>query len=189
MRREWGLKENEVVLLFAGSGWDERVELRYPGLRRISNQNVSPVGGGNRQKKAGTSKKVRFLGPVADMPSLFLAADIFVLPTVYDPFSNACLEALSYGLPVITTATNGFAEIIVSGVHGEVIERAKTSRHSNRPSRDGSTRLAGNPPARERCAEITPAEKWTHVDVGKHGKRRNRRKSFETRIPTEETLR
>jgi UDP-glucose:(heptosyl)LPS alpha-1,3-glucosyltransferase len=67
---------------------------------------------------------VRFLGPVTNMQSLFLATDTFVLPTVYDPFSNACLEALSYGMPVITTATNGFAEIIVSGIHGEVIDRA-----------------------------------------------------------------
>jgi UDP-glucose:(heptosyl)LPS alpha-1,3-glucosyltransferase len=59
------------------------------------------------------------------MQSVFLAADTFILPTVYDPFSNACLEALSLGLPVITTATNGFAEIMESGVHGEVIDPAE----------------------------------------------------------------
>ena len=79
---------------------------------------------GTGKKHNYRSNKVGFLGPVADMPSLFLASDIFILPTVYDPFSNACLEALSFGLPVITAATNGFAEIIVSGVHGEVTDRA-----------------------------------------------------------------
>jgi UDP-glucose:(heptosyl)LPS alpha-1,3-glucosyltransferase len=56
------------------------------------------------------------------MPSLYAASDLFVLPTIYDPFSNACLEALSFGMPVITTAANGFAEIIESGVHGEIID-------------------------------------------------------------------
>jgi UDP-glucose:(heptosyl)LPS alpha-1,3-glucosyltransferase len=58
------------------------------------------------------------------MPSLYLAADIFLLPTLYDPFSNACLEALAAGRPVITTRANGFSEIIENGRHGTVVERA-----------------------------------------------------------------
>ena len=44
----------------------------------------------------------------------------FILPTLYEPFSNACLEALAFGLPVLTTEHNGFAEIIDRGVEGEV---------------------------------------------------------------------
>ena len=43
-----------------------------------------------------------------------------MLPTWYDPFSNACLEALAAGLPVITTDANGFSEIIERGVHGDI---------------------------------------------------------------------
>jgi UDP-glucose:(heptosyl)LPS alpha-1,3-glucosyltransferase len=124
-RREWGLEENDVALLFAGSGWD-RKGLKYAiqAVGRISNRNVRLLVAGTGKKQACSSDEIRFLGPVTDMQSLYLATDIFVLPTVYDPFSNACLEALANGLPVITTATNGFAEIIVSGLHGEVIERA-----------------------------------------------------------------
>jgi UDP-glucose:(heptosyl)LPS alpha-1,3-glucosyltransferase len=56
------------------------------------------------------------------MPSLYEAADIFLLPTLYDPFSNACLEALAAGRPVITTRGNGFSEIIENGRHGTVID-------------------------------------------------------------------
>jgi UDP-glucose:(heptosyl)LPS alpha-1,3-glucosyltransferase len=44
------------------------------------------------------------------------------LPSIYDPFSNACLEALACGLPVITTRDNGFSEIIENGVHGSVLD-------------------------------------------------------------------
>ena len=40
------------------------------------------------------------------------------MPTIYDPFSNACLEAIAAGLPVVTTIANGFAEILTPGVHG-----------------------------------------------------------------------
>ncbi len=57
-----------------------------------------------------------------DMPALYGAADIFLLPTIYDPFSNACLEALAAGLPVVTTRANGFSEIIENGVHGTVMD-------------------------------------------------------------------
>jgi UDP-glucose:(heptosyl)LPS alpha-1,3-glucosyltransferase len=65
---------------------------------------------------------VRFLGEVGDLRPIYAAADIFILPSIYDPFSNACLEALACGLPVITTRDNGFSEIIENGVHGSVVD-------------------------------------------------------------------
>ena len=154
VRREWGLRENDVGLLFAGSGWD-RKGLKYAvqAVERISSRNVLLLVAGTGKKQTYRSNKVRFLGPVADMQSVFLAADIFILPTVYDPFSNACLEALSLGLPVITTATNGFAEIMISGVHGEVIDRAE-----NIPALQQAIEKWLDPTrresARERCAEL-----------------------------------
>jgi len=49
------------------------------------------------------------------------------LPSIYDPFSNACLEALASGLPVITTRDNGFSEIIENGVHGSIVDRSSDS--------------------------------------------------------------
>ena len=45
-----------------------------------------------------------------------------MLPTTYDPFSNVCLEALSCGLPVITTEHNGAAELISQGKNGYTIK-------------------------------------------------------------------
>jgi UDP-glucose:(heptosyl)LPS alpha-1,3-glucosyltransferase len=65
---------------------------------------------------------VQFLGEVVDLMPVYAAADIFILPTIYDPFSNACLEALASGLPVITTRSNGFSEIIKDGVHGSIVD-------------------------------------------------------------------
>ncbi len=67
---------------------------------------------------------VQFLGEVADILRVYAAADIFILPTIYDPFSNACLEALACGLPVITTRSNGFSEIIEDSVHGSIVDHA-----------------------------------------------------------------
>ena len=45
-----------------------------------------------------------------------------MLPTIYDPFSNATLEAMASGLPVITTRNNGVAELIQDGEEGFVLE-------------------------------------------------------------------
>jgi UDP-glucose:(heptosyl)LPS alpha-1,3-glucosyltransferase len=55
------------------------------------------------------------------MQTLLEASDLFLLPTLYDPFSNASLEALAAGLPVITTQANGFAEIMRPALDGEVL--------------------------------------------------------------------
>jgi UDP-glucose:(heptosyl)LPS alpha-1,3-glucosyltransferase len=123
MRRKLGLGDDDCALLFAGSGW-ERKGLRFAieavNAARANRVTLLVAGRGNPSGMP-PSQRVRFLGPVKEMPSLLAAADAFILPTIYEPFSNACLEALAAGLPVITTAFNGFAEIIESGVEGEVV--------------------------------------------------------------------
>ena len=61
--------------------------------------------------------------PVA-MPHVYAAADVFLLPTLYDPFANVTLEALAAGLPVITSAQNGASEIIEDQSNGFILPRA-----------------------------------------------------------------
>jgi UDP-glucose:(heptosyl)LPS alpha-1,3-glucosyltransferase len=62
------------------------------------------------------SKRIRVLGATHDVRSIYWASDVFCLPSLYDPSSNAVLEALSAGLPVVTTANVGTAfEINQSG--------------------------------------------------------------------------
>jgi glycosyltransferase involved in cell wall biosynthesis len=56
-----------------------------------------------------------------DMPEVYRAADVFVLPSVEDGFGLVVLEAMACGLPVITTSNCGAADIIEDGVDGFVI--------------------------------------------------------------------
>lgn len=125
-RARLGLVENDYSLLFAGSGW-ERKGLRFAleAVRQVPGARLFVAG---RGKRRGLPKcdSATFLGPQsgAEMNALLAAVDAFVLPTLYDPFSNACLEALAAGLPVITTSANGFAEIVEPGVEGEIIPDA-----------------------------------------------------------------
>jgi glycosyltransferase involved in cell wall biosynthesis len=55
------------------------------------------------------------------MPSVYRAADVFCLPSHGEGMSNAVLEAMATGLPVITSAVGGHPEIIRSGVDGMLV--------------------------------------------------------------------
>ncbi|MDQ6808552.1 MAG: glycosyltransferase family 4 protein, partial [Verrucomicrobiota bacterium] len=115
-RAALGLNAGDLAILFVGSGWERK------GLQAAAAA-VDRFGGAARLIVAGRgnearyrASRIQFVG-VRETTALYGAADLFLLPTIYDPFSNACLEALAAGLPVITTTANGFSEIIQSGVH------------------------------------------------------------------------
>jgi len=129
-RENLKLKPDQIVLLFAGSGWERKgllFAIQAMALCKNRKMRLLVAGRGNaalyktKRLRFWHEDPVRFLGEVADIVRVYAAADIFILPTIYDPFSNACLEALACGLPVITTGSNGFSEIIEDSVHGSIV--------------------------------------------------------------------
>lgn len=123
-RARLGLGADDFAVLFAGSGWERKgLRTAVEGIAQVRGGNpvLLVAGKGNPRAFRGGGGRVRFLGPVRGMAACYAAADLFVLPTLYDPFSNACLEALAAGLPVVTTASNGFSEILAPGETGEVL--------------------------------------------------------------------
>ncbi len=72
----------------------------------------------------GVADKLIVHGPAIDAWPFFHAADLLVHPTYYDACSRVVLEALTAGLPVITTRHNGAAEAITDGQEGYVIDSA-----------------------------------------------------------------
>jgi len=121
-RKIMQLRDDEIAVLFVGSGW-ERKGLRYAtdAVESLGPKFRLFVAGRGRRRKLNRPA-VQHLGAVRDLPALYAAADLFLLPTLYDPFSNACLEGLAAGLPVITTRDNGFSEIIEQRVHGSIVD-------------------------------------------------------------------
>jgi len=150
------LADGDFCALFVGSGWD-RKGLRT-AIRAVEMmEDISLVVAGRGPADAFRSRRARFVGPTGDLAALFAAADVFVLPTRYDPFSNACLEALAAGLPVVTTPANGFCEIIRPGTDGAVVPAddplALADELENwRPS---GARASGREPRRARAAEFS----------------------------------
>jgi UDP-glucose:(heptosyl)LPS alpha-1,3-glucosyltransferase len=103
-----------------------------------------------RARELGVDARVRFLGPRADMPAVYAAADGLLLPTRYDAFSNACLEAAASGLPVVSSGANGAMELL--GPAGRCIEDAQDVdgfAQALDALRDASTRRALGASARK----------------------------------------
>lgn len=121
-RKTFGLLDDEVAVLFVGSGWERKgLAFAVRAVEKIGDSKMKLLVAGRGNARQFRVPRAKFLGEVGDLSALYAAADFFVLPTIYDPFSNACLEALASGLPVVTTHANGFAEIMTEGVHGSVV--------------------------------------------------------------------
>ncbi len=66
----------------------------------------------------GVERDVIFLGKQDDVESLLAIADLFLLPSGDEAFGLAALEAMSCGVPVITTTVGGIPEVVEDGKTG-----------------------------------------------------------------------
>ncbi|MBE9015983.1 glycosyltransferase family 4 protein [Chroococcidiopsidales cyanobacterium LEGE 13417] len=70
---------------------------------------------------------VLFLGYRTDIPQLLKAADLFLFPSHYEGYPFALLEAMAYGLPIVTSNANPMPEIITDRLDGLLFR--KGDRH------------------------------------------------------------
>lgn len=84
---------------------------------------------------------VRFLGRRDDVPLILGACDLSVLPSLREGFSNAVLESLACGLPVVASDVGGNGEVIEPGVNGYLCEVAPAE---SAPARSGFLGLEVN---------------------------------------------
>ncbi len=89
--------------------------------------------GGERERieeavrKAGITERFRLLGWRADVWDLCAAADIFVLPSLWEGMANALLEAAAAGLAVVATSVEGSREVVDAGRTGLLVPPADPS--------------------------------------------------------------
>lgn len=132
-RAGFGLNPEAVVFAFVGSGFERkglRATIQALASSEAPHGAVLLVAGTDRHleryralaHRLGVGDAVHFLGGLADVRPVLHAADGFVLPTLYDPFPNAVLEALACGLPTVTSTTCGAAELIEPGVNGFIVD-------------------------------------------------------------------
>lgn len=128
-RAALGLGESDLALVYVGSGFERKGVATL--LRAVAKSSVrchAIVVGGDKHaaryealaRDLGIVDRVKFAGVQKDARPWYAAGDVFVMPSLYEPFGNANMEALAMGLPVITSTKSGVAELLQPGVSGYV---------------------------------------------------------------------
>jgi len=137
-KQELGFKPDDIAILsvgrlYARKGLFTLIESMPAVVRKFPHAKfiVSGRGQSNEMKKLiihaeklGVRNNIVFTGyyPDAKLPRLYQAADVFAFSTFYENLPFAVLEALSTGLPVVTTNVGGIPEMIENGKNGFLVQ-------------------------------------------------------------------
>jgi UDP-glucose:(heptosyl)LPS alpha-1,3-glucosyltransferase len=134
LRNELGLPEDASLVLYVGGGFFRKgLSFLIDGFSKLPIETKKKtfllvVGRGSlnsymkKVRRYDIQNNVFFLGSLDDTSRFYKASDIFILPSLYEPFGNVCLEALSSGLLCIFSSRCGGAEIITNDKNGFILE-------------------------------------------------------------------
>ncbi|MGH9643420.1 MAG: glycosyltransferase family 4 protein, partial [Terriglobales bacterium] len=132
-RQRRGFVEDHFVLLLVGNDWRVKglpVILTAMAALAESSLRLLVVGNDDAEpfraiaRKLGVERQCTWETPRADAIDLYAAADLYVSPSREDSFGLPVVEAMSCGLPVITSVHAGASDYIRDGVDGFVLRDA-----------------------------------------------------------------
>ena len=133
VRRSWGIAPESLVVLFCAKlqPWKRPLDLlRAFALASVPNSALVFAGAGPLRLaleaaavKLGIADRVQFLGFVnqSELPSIYTASDIMVLPSEYEPFAVVVNEASCCGCPVMASDRVGAAQDLIAPVNPSFI--------------------------------------------------------------------
>ena len=143
-----GLNPDDIAIvsvgrLYARKGLFTLIESMPAVTKRFSNAKFIISGKGQSDEmhkliahaeRLGVKDSIVFTGYTPDqkLPKLYQAADVFAFSTFYEHHPFAVLEALSTGLPVVTTNVGGIPETIENGKNGFLVEPFKPVQFADR---------------------------------------------------------
>ncbi|MBZ5642544.1 MAG: glycosyltransferase family 4 protein [Acidobacteriia bacterium] len=131
VRKQFGFGDDTFALVLVGNDWKKKgLVALIEALALLRDLPLVLVVAGQddstpylkRIQELGLEGKVTFQPSRPDVQYYYAAADVYVGPSLEDTFAQPPTEAMGCGLPVITTATNGTAEIMTDGVDGMVLQ-------------------------------------------------------------------
>jgi UDP-glucose:(heptosyl)LPS alpha-1,3-glucosyltransferase len=154
MRQIIGATDDDIVVLMVANEWhrkglgtlleamaavgNPRLRLDLVGLR--APDDYRPLA-----QRLGLADRMHWHGPSADVGQFHAAADVFALPTTYEPFGLVIIESMASGLPVITSRLAGASSAITDGANGLLLDdprdAAQLTKHLDRLL-DPATRTA-----------------------------------------------
>jgi glycosyltransferase involved in cell wall biosynthesis len=178
-RSEVGLGREDVAVIcvataIARKGWRELLEALEIAVGRRGVLLAASSGAAEMDLASERSRLAPNVRLVArhdidqdSLVKLYHAADVFCLPSHGEGLSNALLEAMACGLPVVTTPVGGHLEVVTSGVNGEFVpvrDVAALTSVLSRMLADATLRNAEGAAAR-RSAEVigTPRDNGAHI--------------------------
>ena len=129
--QEYGFNQNCKLLLFVGGSAYERKGFRFllNALPYISKDVVVIAICKNLSRKyrellskTEAAERVKIEQYIPNISQIYRAVDMYVLPTIYDPFPLAALEAMASGLPTVVSSCTGIIDIIEDGKNGVIID-------------------------------------------------------------------
>ena len=133
IRTQCGVGPRELMIVFVGSYERKGLGPAIDAISRLSAANKArvklvAVGGGNRAAfsafaaKLGVAENLVFVEHTKEILPYYQAADLFLMPTFYEPFGLVILEAMACGLPCLVSRSAGASELMVEGASGSLIE-------------------------------------------------------------------
>ena len=172
IRMQFGIGESDLALILVGSEFKRKgLQFAIEAMRRLGEEgrvrgalHLFVLGGGGQGEfrrqaaVAGLEGRVHFIGLHPHVEHYYRAADIFLLPTLNEPFGMAVLEAMAAGLPVITSRDSGVAELLLEGRIAILLKDPRDTREiadAVASLSDAGERLAMGQRAREAVRSLT----------------------------------
>jgi N-acetyl-alpha-D-glucosaminyl L-malate synthase BshA len=138
------------------------LQKRVPARLLMMGEGVDLEPARNLAAELGISRRVSFLGAVTRVAEILAQLDLFLLPSEYESFGLAALEAMACGVPVICTKTGGMPEVVENGVSGllcDVGDCVCMAGAAVEILRNAEQRSAMSASARKRAVDVFPVDR------------------------------
>jgi len=132
IRRDFGVTDSRPAVMFVGNGF-ARKGLRFlieawPAVHAdarliVVGTDQAAASYERLVRRLGINGRAKFLGRRSDVERLMRGADVFALSSLFEPFGNVALEAMAAGVPALTTALCGVAEVMPDALRPFIVNQ------------------------------------------------------------------
>ncbi len=118
-----------------------------------------------KSEEEGVGSIVTFCGNVdhGRLPVYYRSADVFVIPSYYEPFGLVALEGMASLIPVIASRVDGLAATIENGITGLLFEARNSLSLKNKIMEIYRSKDLANTLAKNAYTEIAKNYSWSHI--------------------------